>query len=283
MGFLSLFKRRGQTADQLLDESLGDFTVPTFNPRSIQLLRLLRNPDTPTKELSRAIEASPGLLVRVLRTVNSASFGMRRRIGSAQQATVLMGRSDLESLVVGLCVRQNIPAQNAPGYDAPRFWIAASRRASLARGIASHLHPESQAECFTAGLLQDMAVPLLANAQPTRYGPLLTHWHESPQSSLDDLEQAEFGWNHGAIGASMAERWGLPDFLSTGIDNHHLGECDVTPPAIRLVGHVREVNGDGLDQLIERCRDEYNLAPDRMVEVIEHAEASAQELASALS
>ncbi len=282
MGLLAFLKGQGLTADRVLDKALGNYELPSFSAGTLALLRLLRDPDAPTAALARGIESNPALLVKVLRTVNSASFGMRRQIGSAQQAAVLMGRSQLESLVVSIGVKDSLPSVPAQGFEPRRFWFAASRRASIARGIADRLHPQTQAEAFTAGLLQDMAIPLLAAARPKEYCRLLTHWHATPGVELDDLEDAEFGWNHGAVGASMAERWGLPKSLCAGIDGHHIEDGDEAAPAVRLVGPLREVDGGCVARLVERCQASHSIKADDVIAVVAKAEASAQELMVAL-
>jgi len=127
-----------------------------------------------------------------------------------------------------------------------------------------------------------MAVPLLATARPAAYGPLLVHWHETPDAELHRLEVDEFGWNHSAVGASIAERWGLPETLATGIDNHHDSDDPSTPAAIRLVGHIREVDSDGVDRLVERCRAEFNLPPETILPLIDRAEDAAAAIAAGL-
>ena len=61
--------------------------------------------------------------------------------------------------------------------EASRFWRAAARRATLARVFAQHMHAATQAEAFTAALLLDMAVPLLAGVDSGGYAVLLDRWH----------------------------------------------------------------------------------------------------------
>jgi len=58
------------------------------------------------------------------------------------------------------------------GIDLAGFWRTSAHRACLARRIASTLDPASQMEAFTAGLLQDMAIPVLAAAHGERYTAL---------------------------------------------------------------------------------------------------------------
>lgn len=282
---LSLFRRRKHDPDKLLKHALGDFELPSFSGAVMRTLQFLRDPNVSSAKIARSIEINPGLVVRVLRTVNSAAFGMRRRIESISHAVTLLGRSKLESMVVAIAVRHRLPNQSTIGFHAERFWTAAARRASVARALAQLLHPQTQSEAFVAGLLQDMALPLLAKVRPKQYVPLLEHWHNDSESRLEVLEQGEFGWDHSAIGAGMSRRWQLPDVLSRSIDAHHPEEGGehAVDPAIQLVSLIRETEVvPGVERLIETCRDDYNLAPDRVLGSVQGAFDEAGELAALL-
>ena len=135
-----------------------------------------------------------------------------------------------------------------------------------------------------AGLLQDLAVPALAHVSPKRYGPLLEHWHEVPESRLEDLERSEFGWDHGHIGASMAETWELPQGLTCAIGGHHWEPDASVPHAVRLVGHLRETDDQpSVDCFVEACRSEGGLQPDVVLRHVTSAFEEASALAAALA
>lgn len=279
---LSFFRRKRIDPKAQLREALGSYELPSFPTAVLQTLRLLRDPETSFHEIARSVEVNPGLMLRLLRLVNSASFGLRRSVSNASHAVSLLGRSRLESLVIAMTVHDQLPAPSAAGFCTRRFWTAAARRASVARGLAELLHPETQSEAFVGGLLQDMAVPMLASVRPAAYGPILTHWHETPGSSLEGLERAELGWDHPGLGACMAAEWALPDPLVSSIGGHHGDEAaDDVPPAIRLVGHLRETDEvPGVEPLVEAARSEYGLAPDAVLGRVEQAFEAAGELAA---
>lgn len=278
---LSFFRRKRAGADPkaILQDAVGDYELPSFPSAVLQTLRLLRDPGSSFQEIARTIEVNPGLMVKLLKMVNSAAFGLRRRVSNASHAVSLLGRSRLESLVIAMTVHGQLPTPTAEGFEAGRFWQAAARRAALARSLAEMLHPQTQSEAFVGGLLQDMAVPMLATARAKEYGPILRHWHETPGTSLEALERTELGCDHPGLGACMAARWELPDTLVTSIGGHH-GEDDVEP-AISLVGYVREGDTDpGLEPLVEACRASYGLEPDAVIARVDQAFEQARELAS---
>ena len=108
---------------------------------------------------------------------------------------------------------------------------------------------------------------------------LLPHWHGDAASELDCLERSEFGWDHTAVGASMANRWELPGILISSIGGHHEEDSEAVP-SVRLAGFIREMNGDAqLRRLVEVCRGSYALKPDVVVASVKTAFEEAEELA----
>ena len=74
-------------------------------------------------------------------------------------------------------------------------------------------------EAFSAALLQDMAIPLLAKEMSNEYLKLLEAREEGPRR-LSDLERERFGWNHADAGAMMARKWKMPEAFADFLYRH---------------------------------------------------------------
>ena len=281
---MRFFKRKSRPKHRLAEVLRGQ-ELPVFPQSTARLLRMLRDPDTDAAELSEALSWDAGLVVRILKTVNSAAFGMARKIEDVQHALTLMGRTQVEQLVLGLAVRQGLPAAPARGFKADRFWQACFFRAALSRAIAGRLHPADQALSFTCGLLQDMAVPVLAHARPDDYGPVLEAWHGEKHSELHELEYSALGWTHAEVGAMLGEDWELPENLVRPIRDHHAGASSdwEVLPAVRLVSIHRETEVEfGLEALVEEGRSSYGLDPSWLQEQAATCDEQARELVQKL-
>ena len=165
-----------------------------------------------------------------------------------------------------------------------QFWISAARRASLARVLANHLHPATQVESFSAGLLQDMALPVLITIKPKEYRVIMRRWKIEKGSWLNALEREILGYDHSTIGALMAEEWGLPEYLIIAISGHHDldGESQVEP-AIKLVSYIRGSDEeDATDIIVNLCIEEFGMEQDTTMEMINKAFEDAKELAKML-
>ena len=276
----NLFRwKRSPDPRAVLQRLIGDYEVPSFSAAAVSTLGLLRS-DTDMALIADRIMADPGLSVRILRAVNSAAFGMRQQATNLVHAVTLLGRSRVESLVLTAAVRASIPTPR--GMDIVGFWQTAADRACLARNIAARVHPSLESESFTAGLLQDMAVPVLAAAHPDRYAAIYQQCEPDTTGLLHEMEQEAFGYDHAQVGAMMAENWGLPEPLITAIADHHL-TGQRAPCAVEAVSHIRHSEKrDDLQALRTHCRETLKLPQSDLEAMIESAGAESSSLAESM-
>ncbi len=290
MGFFNkIFKRKKQDPSQALKEMLENYELPSFPKSVMKVLELLREPDAPISDISKLIEADPGMHVTVLKTVNSAAFGLSRKIGNIQHAISLLGRNRLESIILPIAVKNAVPRIELYCLNQQDFWKISAMRACLAKAIAGFLHPTSQAECFTAGLLQDMAVPVLLHIKEQKYCMTLETWNEDKGVSLEKLERETFGLDHQGVGALMAEKWQFPQYLLEAILYHHStdGANTSIPKAVTAVSQIRyrqELAGEACDDsMLEILRETLDVSSTASEKILEKANREASEFYSIFS
>ncbi len=260
-----------------LEKLLGNYTLPSFPAAVMNVLSMIRDPESSISEIANQIQMDPGLHIKILQTVNSPVYGLMSKVSNLQHGVTLLGRSRLEAMVLSFAISDTIPASSVKGFDIKKFWITAARKASLARVLALHLHSATQAECFTAALLQDMGIPLLSSALPKKYNPVLEKWIKDKSAPLIELEKDALGYDHAYLGASMAKQWGLPEYLINAIADHHKKGNDTSAdPAIRLVAHIL-YSGEkyGEEQLINDCIQEHAMDEEMAREMIDNAYSDA--------
>ncbi len=275
-----LFKRTKDDPKEQLKELLEGYELPSFPSVVMQVLSLLRDPGSDVDKIAETIKIDPGLNIKVLKTVNSAAFGLSSKVTNVEHAVTLLGRARLEALVLSVAIKDTLPEPEEDGFDSGRFWRTAAKRAALARSIAERLHPRTQAESFTAGLLQDMAVPVLADLKGKRYVELYQRWTQSDGVDLSQEEQDLFGYDHQTVGALMAEAWQLPEYLKNSIGNHH-AETPEVEPAVAVVAFVKDVDTP-LEQLKEHLKQRHGLPEEVSETLIESATRSANEFSRLL-
>jgi len=202
-----------------LDKILAAGQLPALPQSAISILELSKDPDNGPAEFATPIEADAGLTGQVLQFVNSSYFGFSREISSIKLAITLVGIRTIKNFTLWSAVFSLMPNPKCGPLDLKSLWQDSLRRALAARAIGKLLGLKDADEAFAAGLLQDMAIPLLAKELPDAYTELL-NGREQGKYRLSDLERERFGWTHADAAARMGQRWDLPSELIQPIAQH---------------------------------------------------------------
>jgi HD-like signal output (HDOD) protein len=245
---IRLFTKRSADPHKDLVAMLGGYELPSFRTTVVSTLRLLRDDNASSEQIAGQIELDPGLQMRVLRTVNAAAFGLSTKVSSVPHAINLLGRSRLEPLVLTVAVKDALPSGQIPGFDAGCFWHHSAVRAMAARGFARRLHPRTQEEAFAAGLLLDLAVPVLASAKGAEYVETYRSATDDPSASLVALERSSLGYDHTVAGQLEVEA------------------------GIRLAALLRDQDGPGdVDPIVTAASERYDVSPEDAVTIMQAA------------
>lgn len=283
MALFDFLKKKLTTKSQPHLAGIEKYELPSFPSAVMNLLAKLRDPDSSVQELADEIEIDPGMHVRILKTVNSAAFGLKRRVDTVRHAVSLLGRSRLEALVLSVAVKKSV-GRSASGVNIQQFWRTAALRAALSRRLADRLDPGRDAEAFAAGLLQDMGVAVLADAI-SDYAQIYNQWLQSEEADLTSMEQAAFETDHAFVGARMAQKWDLPTYLAQAIAGHHDGAKEAQAPvSVRVAALLKKEPDDEQAPIIaQQAHDRFGVETDFFLSALEAAKEDARELADALS
>ncbi len=274
--FSFLSKKKTDPAKELKG-ALGDFTLPSFSKADIELLRLIRDLDSTASDIAEVLELDPGLSVKLLGLANSAAFTPSHEIRSVSQAIALVGLSQLESLVMSATLRKGVPPCTHDKLSSEDFWKTSALRGVLARDISTKLCPAQKMVCFTAGFLQDFAIPFLLSQRQDDYLPIIDAWHAG-DATICDQEREKFGFDHAQVATWIANEWDLPEGLASAIGGHHRPDDDDydCPLPVSLVANL-STSEQSLEQfktVLQAHIDEEDIAP-----LLDSARESASELA----
>ena len=142
--------------------------LPGLPTVAMEVISLTREEDVNLREVASRVELDPALTARVLRTVNSAYFGLGKPVASIQRGIGYMGFNALVSLILGFSL-VDMTRRRQDHFDFVGFWRRSTTAAATARRIAMRIadrvpeHHELTDEAFAAGLLQDIGMlPLLS-------------------------------------------------------------------------------------------------------------------------
>jgi len=202
-----------------LKKILAGAQLPALPQSAIRLLELSQDSANGPAEFAVPIESDPGLAGQVLRFVNSSYFGFAKEISSVKLAITLVGVRTIKNFALWSAVFSLMPNPKCGPFDLRSLWQDSLRRALFARATARILGLKEVEEAFSAALLQDMAVPLLAKELPDVYVKLLNA-RDKGRLRLSSLERSAFGWSHAEAAAVMARQWNLPEDFAGLIEKH---------------------------------------------------------------
>lgn len=279
------FFRRKPDPKKELERVLGDFELPCLPAAALRGLDQLRDDNVSLNEVAIALQDDPGLAVKVLRSVNNAATG-RRGITDLGRAVTMLGRGAVENLLTSVAVSGALPRNVGGVLDLADFWRTAALRAATARQLAQKLHPRTQMVSYTASLLQDMALPVMAHALGDRYRAVLEAWR-AHGGSLARYEAEELGCDHAEVAGWMCMAWSFPAPLTCAIVSHHGDEPDdedTAPPAVRLVADLpADPCEDTTASLAQRAVDEFAMSAADAMNAVSQGRAEAEGVAAMLA
>lgn len=175
--------------------------------------------DASLKRVASIINEDVAMTAKVLQIVNSAFFGLGRRVSSIEQAVSYLGIEVIRALVVSEAAFASFEAKDLVFFK--QLWKHSSMTAALARFISereSH-DPIVHGEALQAGMLHDIGSLILAARQPDKYREVRQQ-ADKGEAPLIEYEQAAFGCDHGRVGAYLMGLWGLSDRIVEAIAYH---------------------------------------------------------------
>jgi putative nucleotidyltransferase with HDIG domain len=187
-----------------------------------ELMRELSDPMSNARSVARIAASDPALAASLIRTVNSAALGVRRKITSVAEAVSYLGYSMVRSLVIRMRLQQVMPARaGQAAYDAEDLWVHSLAVAYAAEALADRCAGVDKGFVCTLGLLHDIGKLAINSYFPASAQEVRTPSAEHPGESFLDRERRILGADHAEIGAMLAAHWKLPGDLVEAIRWHH--------------------------------------------------------------
>lgn len=207
----------------LVNLATGISKLPSFPPLYLQILKELQSSDCSLKRVGEMVAEDVALTAKVLQVVNSAYFGLARRVVTPQQAVNLIGLDTLRALVVYTYAFANfkVDPRLLEVFSVKRL----SQHSLLVGKLAQALSREEvmdkslEEEALIAGILHDIGKLVLIQS-PDQYLEAANY----SQIQHCDIYQAEyeiFGASHAEVGAYLLGLWGIPEPVVLAVAFHH--------------------------------------------------------------
>lgn len=201
--------------------------LPSMPSLYVEIVERLHDPEVGVDEIGEIVARDIAMTAKILKLVNSAFFGLGRRISSPAEAVAYLGTETIKSLVLSIHAFSQFSTAKPGGFSLEALWSHSQQCAGLAKEIARLQEAERKIidEAFVSGLLHDTGKLILACNFPGDYGRVLQAGQPGPQALLA-AEESTFGANHAEVGSFLLGLWGLPVPVVEAVALHHQpGKC----------------------------------------------------------
>lgn len=199
-------------------KNLNAMAVPRHVAEEIE--RVTRHNGS-TLELARVIESDAILTVRVLRSINSAAYGLPRKIANIHEAVALLGFRQLSELCTDLPVfTAEQESENRHGGNRMKLWLHSLGTAVASKLIIEQLTGRSDPSIYIAGLLSNIGRNILDTFFTEQFAAALKISFEE-ELPLRLAEKRVFGVSSETVAYWAACSWELSESLADSLNDQY--------------------------------------------------------------
>ncbi|RZI39836.1 HDOD domain-containing protein [Herbaspirillum sp. HC18] len=221
-----------QPSEIAIDDVAKSIQIPACPVLLANLQQELMHDEPDPRKVASIISRDVAMSATLLRTANSAFYGLKRKAETVDHAIAYIGMTQCASIMLGLIARKTL---NTNGPALTRFWDVSDKRAMAMSVLARKLHIATPDIAHTFGLFCDIGIPLLLNRFPD-YAETLKLANDNAKERFTTVEDQRHGTCHATIGALLAKNWGLSSDIAMAIRLHHEYEViadKITPDLIK--------------------------------------------------
>ena len=214
--------------------------IKTLPHVAIRLSKLLSNENNSFKDMEEVIRLDPTLVLRVLRIVNSAYYGLKQKVDSIERAVVFIGMRNLRNMVVTEALKDIFRMEtNGQVYSRRQLWLHCAAVSICGHMIGERIFGQKGEDVFLCGILHDIGI--IVEDQVARKSFIETcNRFQLNSKSFVDHENEVIGTNHCAVGYELSREWSLPVTVQEAIRDHHRLSHTISPSSVTGILQISE-------------------------------------------
>jgi HD-like signal output (HDOD) protein len=218
-----LFALRNVLEDESIKRIVSQTeTLPSLPAIYTEIISELQSPDPSVQKIGDIISHDLAMAAKILQVVNSAFFGLVRKISNPKEAVMLLGTETIKALVLSVKIFSQFNQKKFAWFNFDELFNHSMSVSMFAQTISrqEHLDPALVNNSLMAGMFHDLGKLILVTNFQEPYQKVLTEAAKNRQN-LWDLEIERFGTSHAEIGAYLMGLWGLEYPVIEAIAFHH--------------------------------------------------------------
>lgn len=196
---------------------------------AIRLNKLLSDDSSSMQDFEEIINMDPSLVLRLLRVVNSAYYGMAQKVDNISRAVMIVGMKNLRNMVVASALK-DIFTKDADEdiISRPQLWLHSVAVSICSKMISERIFGRIGEDVFLCGLVHDIG--FIIEDQVVHDLILEVCKTYTPDAGpITKYEREVIGTDHCELGYVMAREWKLPQHVLDGIKYHHDVNKEISP------------------------------------------------------
>ena len=218
-----LFGLRNLLADESIKRIVSQTeTLPSLPAVYTEIVSELQAPDPSVQKVGDIIANDLAMAAKILQVVNSAFFGLVRKISNPKEAVMLLGTETIKALVLSVKIFSEFNQKKFEWFNFGDLFNHSMSVSMFAQTITKEerLDQNLVNHSLMAGMFHDLGKLILVTNFQAPYQKLLTEARQTGKN-LWDLENDLFGTSHAEIGAYLMGLWGLEYPVIEAIAYHH--------------------------------------------------------------
>jgi HD-like signal output (HDOD) protein len=197
-------------------------TLPSLPEVYTEVISELQSSNPSVQKVAEIISTDLAMTAKILQVVNSAFFGLVRKINNPKEAVMLLGTETIKALVLSVKIFSQFNQKKFAWFNFDELFNHSMSVSMFAQTISrqEHLDQTLVNNSLMAGMFHDLGKLILVTNFQEPYQKVLTEAGKTRQN-LWDLEIERFGTSHAEIGAYLMGLWGLEYPVIEAIAFHH--------------------------------------------------------------
>ena len=197
-------------------------TLPSLPEVYTDVISELQSADPSVQKVGEIISTDLAMTAKILHVVNSAFFGLVRKINNPKEAVMLLGTETIKALVLSVKIFSQFNQKKFAWFNFDELFNHSMSVSMFAQTISKQEHLEQTLvnKSLMAGMFHDLGKLILVTNYQEPYQKVLMEAAKTRQN-LWDLEIERFGTSHAEIGAYLMGLWGLEYPVIEAIAFHH--------------------------------------------------------------
>jgi len=194
--------------------------IPPFPQYVIALQEKIANPNASFGDLAEIIQRDPAMISDILKMVNSAYYGLPKKVNNIEEAVKMIGLKGVSNLIVSYST-QNLLKDRYHLEVIEKIMDHSYEVAFYAIELGKYFKIKNvQEDLYISGILHDLGKIMVYAIKPDMAKKIKAICKEKGISNTL-LENLTNGYNHAVIGSKLAEKWNFPEKLVEVLRFHH--------------------------------------------------------------